>query len=232
MKTFFLLGIAATLAIIFSGCGGESANAIAMREVTARAPEWMGKADNYRTEVKGVTKSACEQIKIVGLAVKPDPNLTIDPLILQLNRITYSLNPFHINSIADGTFEGRVSQATVNLYIRANHVTTGSIIQNVNVQLEINLVRVTATATIAGIDLPITTTGYLRNDGMRLSYEVETCKVIGVGAPANIATLLQTRVNPILDLSGLRFKPRIDSWLVDAGGVNIKGKAFLRHGTE
>ncbi|MEI6520575.1 MAG: LmeA family phospholipid-binding protein [bacterium] len=233
MKVTVFLCIAATLIFFLSGCGGDSPDIVAMREVTARAPEWMGEAQKYRAEVKGVTKNSCEQVTIVGMAVKPDPNLIIDPLTLQLNRVTYALKPFHITSIADGVFEGRVSQASVNQYIRVNHVIAGSSIQNINVQFERNLVRVTATVPIYGIDFPITTTGYLRNDeGVRLAYEIQTLNVIGVGAPANIATLLKSRLNPMVDLSGLRFKTRIENWVVDAGGITIKGKAFLRRGTE
>jgi hypothetical protein len=231
--TAFLSIVTATIMILLIGCSGDSPDVIAMREVTARAPEWMGEAQKYRSEVKGVTRSSCEQVTIVGMAVKPDPNLIIDPLTLQLNRITYSLKPFHITSVADGIFEGRISQSSVNQYIRANHSIAGSSIQNINVQFERNLVRVTATVPVYGIDLPITTTGYLRNDeGIRLAYEIQTLNVIGVGAPANLASLLKSRINPIVDLSGLRFKSRIESWIVDGGGITIKGKAFLRRGTE
>jgi hypothetical protein len=233
MKIAVILGVCLAVILSLNGCGGESADTIAIREVTARAPEWLGEAQKYRAEVKGVKRNYCEQVTVIGMAVKPDPNLIIDPLTLQLNRITYSLNPFHITSVAEGTFEGRASQSTVNQYIKASHITVGSSIQNINIQFERNLVRVTATVPVYGIDLPITTTGYLRNEeGVRLAYEVQTLKVVGVGAPANVASLLQARINPVIDLSGLRFKPRIESWFVDAGGISIKGKAFLRRGTE
>ena len=66
------------LLALLAGCGGNPENAAA-RELVARAPELIGPAESYRAEVRGLSSRHVDYVRLVGTAVKPDPNLVLDP---------------------------------------------------------------------------------------------------------------------------------------------------------
>ena len=65
-------------------------------------------------------------------------------------------------------------------------------------------------------------------DGIRLQYKVDKLRVLGVGVPPALPSLLTSLVNPLVDLSGLRFTPRITRVAIETGAVSFSGTATLR----
>ncbi len=216
---------------LLPGCSSHQVK-LAADEVVARAPDLVAPAERYQAEISGLTAARVETLCITGTGVRPDPNLVLDPLTLILHGVDYQLKPFQITNVADATFKGRASQSAVNHFVRQQHTVTTSNIQNIQVAFEQNLVKVTAVFPVYGVDIPIAATGAVRVDeGIRLNAELKTFSILTVGVPKNISSLLMARINPLVDLSGLRFKPRLDKVTIEPGGLVFSGKATLRNYT-
>ena len=100
--------------------------------------------------------------------------------------------------------------------------------RNVRIAFYQNRVQVDGTATVTYADVPFSTTGALHvTDGLRVEYDPQQVKVVGIPVPALIKGLLATRINPLVDLSGLRFTPHIAHVTVVPGALLIDGTAEL-----
>lgn len=224
---YILMGWLVGALAFIAGCGGFSSD-FAERELVDRAPELIGPADRYRAEVQGLSRNRVEYVRLVGIGVRPDPDLVVDPLVLTLRNAQFTTNPFEVTSIGEATFSGRISEASINRYLQKQGRTTGNF-RNVRVELLQDQVRVSALAAVLQVEVPITTTGRIRiGDGLRVNYDPTNLTVGGVGVPASVLGMLATRVNPLVDLSGLRFTPLIERVTIDPGGLLVEGTAHLR----
>lgn len=216
------------LLALLAGCGGNPENAAA-RELVARAPELIGPAESYRAEVRGLSSRHVDYVRLVGIAVKPDPNLVIDPLVLTLTDIRYQARPFQILNVGSANFTARISEAALNNYVRQQARPGFGNVSAVRVTLQRHTVIVSADVSLEAVTVPVTTSGQLQvGDGLHLNYLPQTLTVGNVGIPRTVQSILAGRVNPIIDLSGLRFSPRVTSITVNRGELLLAGTAELR----
>ncbi|HOS42430.1 MAG TPA: hypothetical protein PK794_01940, partial [Armatimonadota bacterium] len=75
------------------GCAGV-ASSYAEREIERRAAEYLGPADRYDADVRGLTASSARQVVLVGTRVRPRPQLVLDTLTLDLRGVAYRRDPF------------------------------------------------------------------------------------------------------------------------------------------
>lgn len=219
--------LAALLVLLLAGCGGVTEQ-LAEREVVNYAPQVIGPAESYRADVRGIAPRTVQEVRLVGIAARPDPNLVIDPLILTLRGIQYQRRPFQVTEVAGATFTGRISEAGANEFLRRTGRTTSGKVKNIRVEFQADLVKVTGVYVgPLAVDIPLSTTGRLRATGMHVNFEPVT--LVGMGLPDFVKGLVAERVNPLVDLSGLRFDPRIDSIVVAPGSITIGGSARLRN---
>ncbi|MHB0936270.1 MAG: LmeA family phospholipid-binding protein [Armatimonadota bacterium] len=217
----FLLAIA--------GCGDQVSPADIEQQIIARAPEFIGPADSCRTEMRGMTANRIDEINIVAIGVKPDPNLVIDPLHLTLQELEFEQRPFAIRRLGNTTFTARISESAVNNFLRQQKRTDSGLIKNIRVQFQQGTTRVTGSISVMMVDIPFETTGGLKvAENMRLEYDEKKMRVVGVGLPDALPSLVTHLVNPLVDLSGLRFTPKITRVTVEPGAVVISGTAVLR----
>ena len=222
-----LLALAMLLAV--AGCSDSISREETERVIAARAPDLIGPADHYRVEARNIGPREVETIRITGVGVKPDPNLTIDPLVLTLRHVRYQIHPFHVLAVGEATFEGRVSESALNEYLLHQQRTESNAVKNLRVTLERGVVRVDAHAAVAQLTIPIMTSGWVRvDDGQRFHYTAEKLRIMGVGVPVGIQQLLTAMVNPLVDLSGLRFTPHVQRVIPEAGTLVFAGTATLR----
>jgi hypothetical protein len=209
------------------GCGPDR-EMHAAREVVAHAPEYIAPAERYQATVRGLSTHRARSIAIIGSAVQIEQHLVVDPLTLTLYDAQFVQQPFRVTSIRTATFSARISEAAANNYLRQQvHPSVGYTgeINNVRVLFQRNLVKVTAMIS----RVPVTTSGRVRiDDGLRVQYVPEKLEALGVGIPRIAQSLLADQVNPLVDLSGLRFVPHITQVTVNPGELLISGTAELR----
>jgi len=210
------------------GCGDQVSSADIEREIIMRAPELIGPAEGYRAEIRGTAASGIGEISIVAVGVKPDPDLVVDPLRLTIKGLEFSKQPFHILRPGTATFSGRISESAVNHFLRQQKRTGSGLLKNIRIEFKQGAARVTGSVSILNVDIPLETTGSLQvADGIRLHYKIDKLRVGGVGVPPALPGLLTGLVNPLVDLSGLRFTPNITRVTLEPGAVTVSGTAAV-----
>lgn len=227
MPRILSLFLALLATFSFIGCGDrESA---AEREIEKRAPQYIGPAESYQATVEGLSSRSVSSVTLIGTAVQPEPHLVVDPLELRLTNVQFRTDPFEVTSVENATFSGRISEAALNTYINQSSRPTFGNIRDARVELLNNRVRATAEYVAPGLTVPVSTSGRLRVDrGIQVVYVPEQLEVGNIPVPAATQGLLASRVNPLVDLSGLRFHPRIERLEVREGELLISGTARLR----
>ena len=233
MRTVAWLCVVLGIGILLGGCSSGVSRDDIERRVVARAPDLIGPGDRYLVKLGTIDGEEIDQITITGLGVQADPNLVCDPLILTLHHVKFQTAPFHVVQIGGATFEARVSESAVNYYIMHQNRTTTGNMKDMRVTFEHGVVKVSATAGVGRIDVPIATSGFLRIvDGLRFHYISEKHQVLGVslGLPgtAQVMNALLDKVNPMVDLSGLRFTPNVTHLSIEPGAITFTGQATLR----
>ena len=214
--------------LAIAGCGDQVSTADLERQIDARAPEFIGPAESCRTEIRGASANRIEEIRIVAVGVKPDPDQVVDPLQLTLKGVDIA-QPFRIRRPGEVTFTARISESAVNAYLRRQQRTDSGLLKNLRVQFQQGATRISGSIAVMMVDIPFETTGTLKvAENMRLEYDEKTLRVIGVGLPAALPSLVTHLVNPLADLSGLRFTPKITKVTVEPGAVVLSGTAELR----
>jgi len=227
----FLLGtiLAFLLLLAIAGCSDNASREDTERLIAARAPDFMGPADHYLVETHGISTRQVDLIRITGVGVMPDPNLKIDPLVLTLSHVRYQRHPFRVLQVGDAVFEGRISESAINQYLLHQHRAESGSVKNLRLTIERGLLRVDASASVSHLDIPVKTSGFVRiEDGLRFRYTAESLRILGVGVPAGIQQLLTDMVNPVADISGLRFAPHVTRVLLEPGAITFSGSAKLR----
>jgi len=223
-----MMSFALLFLLMLCGCGDHISTADIEQEIAARAPEFIGPAEGYRAEIHGIDAGRIGEISIVAIGVKPDPNLVVDPLRLTLKGMEFQRQPFHILHTGQATFSGHISESAVNYYLRQQQRTAAGFLKNIRVEFQRGAVRVSGSFSVLEVAVPIETTGQLQVvDGIRLHYKVVKLRVLGVGVPPALPSLLTSLVHPLVDLSGLRFTPRITRVVLEPGAVTVSGTATL-----
>lgn len=228
MRHFMLATFALLFLLAPSGCGDQVSSADLEREIAARAPEFIGPAEGYRAEIRGIDAGRIGEITIVAVGVKPDPNLTIDPLRLTFKGLKFGRQPFRILHPGQTTFSGRISESVVNYYLRQQQRTASGYLKNIRVEFQQGTATVSGSFSVLNVDVPLETTGQLQVvDGIRLHYKIDKLRVAGVGVPPALPGMLTNLVNPLVDLSGLRCAPHITRVTLAPGAVTVSGTAAV-----
>lgn len=229
MRNILIVCFAITALIGLAGCGGGLSATTIEREVVARAPELIGPADRYTAQVQGSETGRIALVQLVGTGVRPTPGLRLDALTLTLRGTQYQLTPFRVQSVEQALFDTRVSETALNDYL-TQRARPSDVVRNPRVRLLAGGIRAQAGVLVGGTEVPVEAEGQLVSpDGVRVNVVLDRLVVSGVGVPPTVANIVAGAVNPLVDLSGLRFTPRITAIEAQAGAVHITGTADVRN---
>jgi hypothetical protein len=222
----FLLGL---LAPWLLGCtAAPLTRATVENEAMTRAPALLGPAESYQVEVQGITPDGIKAITITARGLKADQCLVIDPLILSLHDVRIQ-HPFHLTQLAGASFSARVSESAANYNLRQQGRTSSANLHDIHLTFQQGHIQMAAAVPVMSVDIGVTATGVVRvSDGLRLLFDPKTIRFAGIGIPPVGKELMAERINPVIDLSGLRFTPQIEKVTIEAGGLLISGRAILR----
>lgn len=220
---WMLLGIGLLLPVL-TGCAG-GAQRLAEREITRYARDYIGPADRYTADVRGLTGSRADTVTLVGTGVRPAPNVVLERLTLTLRGVQYRRDPFAVTQVDDAAFSVRVSEAAINNYLRGEGRADSPALRNVWVTLLPGEVRAVAATTVAGQAVTITAAGALQAQGATARFVPSGLAVAGVPVPASVLGLFGTLLNPLTDLRGLRFGPQITGIVLERGALTLSGRA-------
>lgn len=226
MKRLFLL---TTILAVIAGCAGDLIRSKVERGIENSLPEYIGPAVKYSATVSGpsepMLRGKIKHLHIEGRQVEAAPSLIIDHLIVDMDDVEADTKTRQIRSVARTVFEAQVSEESVNRYIEASRTDT----KGLKVALENASVTVTAYPSFLGIDTEFKVVGRpVVAGGGKVNFVADRAALVKIPVPAFIVNKVLERVNPVLDLSEMRFPVVLTSLTVKKGFVVIKGQATFK----
>lgn len=222
MKKLFPLAI---VAILIGGCAGSIIRPRVEDAIRDSLPEYIGPAKNYSVHTSGsateMLSGKLDSLKIEGDEVQVDPNLTITKLCVQLNDVRVDTDTRAIKSIGSTAIKASISESSVNRYIKE---TRGD--SNLTVKLEDGKIRVQFAPSVAGVGIPLSVTGKLLIAGEdKINFQADAGAVGRLPIPAAVINKGLERMNPVIDLSTMKFPVSLKEISIRKGAADVTGSA-------
>jgi len=208
------------------GCA-LSPESLAEREIEKRAPEIIGPADRYHADVRNLTSTSAERVTLNGTRVRPAPGLVVEKLTLTLYEVEYQRQPFLIRDIARTDFSARLTDRAVNDYLNSQR-TESSDLREVRMTFAPGEARAAGTLIVAGQPVTFTTAGALQPTDGTVHYQPRGLSLGSVPVPEALLRQFAAALNPLIDLRGLEFSPRIQTIVLTQGEVTLSGDANIQ----
>lgn len=211
---------------MIAGCSGGIIRPTIEDGIRDALPDYIGPAKDYNVHCEGDSTAmlggVIRRLHIEGKDVQVDPNLLLSRLIVDMDRVHFNPTNHKMKSVEDTSFEAVVTEKAVNHYIEQTRDSESQL----GVGLEPGKVLVTFVPSIGGLDILISVAGTLSVvEGDKVNFEADKAAVAHLPIPALVANKVLDRVNPVLDMSEMKFPVTLSSITINKGTVSIKGSA-------
>lgn len=222
MKKLFPFAI---LAALLSGCASSIIRPTVENAIRDSLPGYIGPAKSYDVHTSG---SAGEMIggkldclKIEGDDVQVAPDLTISKLFVEMNDVKVDTDTRALKSVGSSAIRAIVSESAVNRYIQA---TRGS--SDLTVKLDDGKIVAQFRPSVAGLGVPLSITGRLAISGEdKINFQADAAALGMMPLPASVINRGLDRLNPVLDLSTMKFPVLLRTITIHKGTAEITGSA-------
>ena len=220
----FALGLSAPS--VLTGCG-RVVNRKAEDRVNAILPSYLGKADRYETHLTsdgaGATlRGHLRHVHIDGWGVHLAPALIVDTLALDFDEVNVDARAGRLESIGSAAFACQVGASYLDNYVR----TRRGDIPGLSVGVCGDRLVVNARPELLGlIGVPVSVEGTLlpRPGGAQLDFVPDAAHVARLRIPGLALDYLQRKLNPAIDLGGLRVPIQVSRAEVKDGSLTLTG---------
>ena len=224
------LGPFALLAIFAAGCAGAIVRPTVNDAIRKALPNYIGPAKNYDVKTSGsateMLGGKLDRLIIEGEDVQVDPNLTISKLFVELKDVRVDTKTRAMKHVGSTAIRATISEAAVNKYIA---VSRGS--SNLTVRIEPDKINVAFTPTVAGVGVPLNVTGTLSiTGGDKVNFEADEASVGRLPVSAYVVNKGLSMVNPVIDLSTMKFPVTIERIALKKGKAEVSGSAKFSPG--
>lgn len=215
---------------LVSGCGSSAPQTTAAHRLADRLPRIIGPARHYDVQVDGdpfaLGRGRARRVNIEGRDVVMAPGLTMDRLTIEADDVSFDVKNRSLKHIGRVLFTGRLGQRNLDNYIaRIKPDPSGLSItlrwDDMEVAVPVDVASLTTTARVSGTLTPAL------SGSDKLDFVANRGSVGIVPVPARIVNLAIDQVNPVLDLSRLRFPVAMTDAAVDRGSIVLKGTATI-----
>ena len=219
------------IVLLVAGCSGGIIRPRVENGIRDALPDYIGPAKEYRVRCDGESTAmlggVIKRLHIEGTDVQVDPNLLLSRLIVDMDEVHVNPSSHEIKSVAATSFEAVVTEKAVNHYIQATRESESEM----SVGLEPGKVAVKFVPSIGGIDVLIAIAGTLSiAGGDKVNFDADKASVAHLPVPSLVANKVLDRVNPVLDMSAMKFPVSLSSITIRKGAVSIKGSAKFGKG--
>lgn len=227
MRRFLALMVVALIA----GCSGGIIRPRVEDGIKDALPDYIGPAREYSVRCDGdstkMLGGKIERLHIEGRDVQVDPNLLLSRLIVDMNRVEFDTGSREVKSVENTSFEAVVTEKAVNRYIEQTRESESEM----SVDLQPGKVFVKFVPNLGGVDVLISVAGTLSiTEGSKVNFEADKASVAHLPFPSLVANKILDRVNPVLDMSIMRFPVTLSGITIKNGSVSIKGSAQFGKG--
>jgi len=219
----------AILAAFVAGCSGGLIRPRVEKGIRNVLPNYIGPAKEYIVRADGSTssmiKGLIEHLHIEGKDVQLDPKLLVAQMLVDMDEVRYDPETRELKSVRETTFEASLSEAAVNAYIGKSRESDSDL----RVRLEPNKVAVEFVPKVVGLNVPVLVTGRpVIAGGDKVNFVADSASVAHLPIPAYIVNKALNKVNPILDMSLMRFPVCLGGVEVKENAVVVKGRAQFK----
>lgn len=218
--------VGATVAALLSGCAGDLIRSKVENGIENSLPEYIGPALKYSVKVSGpsepMLRGKIKHLHIEGDEVQIAPSLTVDHLIVDMDDVEADVAKKQIRRVRQTIFEAHISEDSVNRYM----VTTRAASKDLRVSFGKGTVTVTVYPSFLGIDTEFRITGRPEIvQGSKVRFIADRAMLAKIPVPSFLVNKVLDHVNPVLDLSEMKFPVVLSGMTVKEGAIVIKGRA-------
>ena len=227
MKHNVLLLIVA--AVVSTGCGGLDPRTTAAHKIADALPDVIGPAKHYDVSVDGspfsLARGHVSRVQIHGKDVELAPNLTMNKLDVDAHDLAFDKNTRQVESAGHVSFDGTVGQLHLDQYLEAHKP-----IQGLTVQIRWTDLEAAVPVSALGVSTTVRVDGSLAPSQAgpdKLDFVPSGADIGPVPIPHKLVDLAMNRLNPVLDLSAIKFPVNLTSAKTVNGVLVVEGTTNL-----
>ena len=215
----------AIIAILIGGCAGAVVRPTVEDAIKRSLPDYIGPAKHYDVKTSGsateILGGKLDSLRIEGEEVQVDPELTITKLLIEMKDVRVDTGTRAMKSVGSTAIRATISEAAVNKYIVARR---GS--SDLSVKLERGKIEVLFTPRVGGIGVPLSVTGKLAiTGGDKVNFEADAASMGRIPVSAYVINRALAAVNPVIDLSTMKFPVTLERITLRSGAADVVGSA-------
>lgn len=196
--------------------------------IEARLPEVIGPADDYDVRISrsiGRTlRGTVGWLEIDGRNVRPNGMVNLDRVAVRLEGVQVDHRRRRVREIEEAQVQVRVSAASIDSYLQSRN----SELAEVNVEFLPNRLRLTIPPSLAESEGPLVIEGRPVLAGPdTVNWEASRIATLRDAVPEEGLRKLEEILNPIVDLSRMRFPVELTRVSVTPDGLTVAGRASL-----
>ncbi|MCX8052427.1 MAG: DUF2993 domain-containing protein [Armatimonadetes bacterium] len=192
--------------------------------VAFRLPSLIGASSAYKvdaaTSLTGVHKGIIESVRILGSNVRLEKGIKLQRLDTTLKGIHLDKTKCKVTRIDKAAFTAHVTVDELNSFLARHYPDIPS-----RVDLREGYLRVTAEPIFEGNKVRVEADAALCiEDGTKVVLRIGRLVSHPITAPDDAPRYIENRLNPVLDLSSLGFKGRINSITIHTKAIAVSGE--------
>ncbi|MFN3648276.1 MAG: DUF2993 domain-containing protein [Armatimonadota bacterium] len=214
------------------GGGKKGGDALGLVEsiLESEMPRRVGPARSYEVTLgrtgNDLLKGRLGRADIVGLDVRTSDGLVIPKMALNLQEVQVGLGSRSLESVGKGLFSAALDENVVSRFISKR---AGASVKDVRVAFRDGELQVSGTPEIMGFGVKSEVAGRPVLSGRdAVNFEASKVSVLGLRLPGFAVDELEKRINPVVDLSGLKLPVRITE--LDVRGDRLHADGTLDFG--
>lgn len=215
--------------LLLFGCGA-SPRRLAARKIADALPAALGPADRYAVRVDGealdLARGRARHVHVDGQQVQMTPNIRLDTLTLDAHAVQFDTKARHLERADSAEAVAVMGQENLTAYLqKAKPNLTGLKVtlreHDAEGQIPIAVLGLNTTVTLAGVPT-ISASG-----ADKLDFTATQASIGHVPIPAAAVNLALRQINPLLDLSALRYPITVRQASVESGHIIVHGGVDL-----
>jgi len=215
---------------LVAGCVGTSPQTTVAHKIADALPRWIGPAEHYEVKVDGDTfalgRGHVRRVQIDGSNVQLSSTVSMDRINIDAHDVSFDRKARTVHRIDDVAFTGQVNQGDIDHYLTKARPDLSDVV----VRLRTNDVEVSTPITVRGYTTTVSVSGTLRpsvNAPNKLDFVANGGSIGIVPVPARLVNVAVDEINPVLDLSRLRFPIMVKGVDIHNGTATVHGTAII-----
>jgi len=215
---------------LVAGCDGLSPQTTVAHKIADALPRWIGPAEHYDVKVDGDTfalgRGHVRRVQIDGSNVQLSSTVSMDRINIDAHDVSFDRKARKVHRIDDVSFTGQVDQGDIDRYLTKARPDLNDVV----VRLRTNDVEVSTPITVRGYTTTVSVSGTLKPNAEaanKLDFVANGGNIGIVPVPARLVNVAVDEINPVLDLSRVRFPIAVKSVDIHNGRAAVQGTAVI-----